>query len=60
MSLLLASEKSLGEVRSWLEGRQRMEAAYRKQIIRRIDDGLISLDAANKLLVSMGFAPKGK
>ena len=60
MSLLLASEKSLGEVRSWLEGRQRMEAAYRKQIIRRIDDGLISLDEANKLLVSMSFAPKGK
>ena len=60
MSLLLASGKSLGEVRSWLKGRQRMEAAYRKQIIRRIDDGLISLDEANKLLVSMGFAPKGK
>jgi hypothetical protein len=37
-----------------------MEAAYRKQIIRRVDDGIISLDEANKLLVSMGFAPKGK
>jgi len=60
VSLLLASGKSLGEVRSWLEGRQRMEAAYRKQIIRRVDDGLISLDEANSLLVSMGFAPKGK
>lgn len=60
VSLLLASGKSLGEVRSWLEGRQRMESAYRRQIVRRVDDGLISLDEANSLLVSMGFAPKGK
>lgn len=60
VSLLLTSGKTLGEVRSWLEGRQRMEAAYREQIIRRSEDGLISLDEANRLLVSMGFAPKGK
>ena len=57
--LLLNSGKSLEEVKSWLEGRQQMESDYRKQIIRRSEDGFLSLEEANRLLVSMGFAPKG-
>jgi hypothetical protein len=59
VALLLNSGKSLEEVKNWLEGRQRMEADYRKQIIRRNEDGMLSLEEANGLLVSMGFAPKG-
>ena len=58
-ALLLNSGKTLEEVKNWLEGRQRMEADYRKQIIRRSEDGMLSLEEANSLLVSMGFAPKG-
>ena len=57
-ALLLNSGKSLEEIKNWLEGRQRMEADYRKQIIRRNEDGMLSLEEANGLLVSMGFAPR--
>lgn len=58
-ALLLNSGKTLEEVKNWLEGRQRMEADYRKQIIRRCEDGMLSQEEANSLLISMGFAPKG-
>ena len=58
-ALLLNSGKTLEEVKNWLEGRQRMEADYRKQIIRRFEDGMLSQEEANSLLISMGFAPKG-
>lgn len=57
VSLLLTSGKSIEDVRVWLEGRQKMEADYRQQIVSRLEIGELSADEANGMLVSMGFAP---
>jgi len=57
VALLLASGKTPMEVKNWLEGRQRMEADYRRHLVRRLEDGELTSEEANGMLESMGFAP---
>ena len=57
VALLLTSGKKPLEVKNWLEGRQQMEADYRRQVVRRFEEGGLTRDEANGQLESMGFAP---